>query len=150
MKLVIMKGVPGSGKSYKANELAKQLKAFICSADHFFETVVNNEVVYKFNPKRLGQAHQTCKDNCERAMQEKKNVIIDNTNLTYKECKPYISLAKKYGYDCTIVESDTPWKKDAKICSERNTHGVPLEKIQEMMNRQQTVSYIWEQAKELV
>lgn len=136
--LTLMHGVPGSGKSY----LAKQKKAVICSADHFFE----QDGEYKFDAKKLGQAHQACKDKALEAIRNNENIVIDNTNLTYKECKPYIDMAHKHGYTCVIEEPNTTWKNNAEECFKRNTHNVPLEKIQQMINKKESVSSIWTQA----
>ena len=150
MKMFIMQGLPGSGKSTLARDLVIQHNATVCSADHYFERVVDGVTHYNFNAKKLGAAHQSCRDLAEKAMIEKRNVVIDNTNLTYKECKAYIELAKKYGYDCTIETPKTPWANNPEECATKNTHGVPLEKLKEMLAKKQSVKQIWEKAKELI
>jgi hypothetical protein len=39
-------------------------------------------------------------------------VVIDNTNVTFWEIKPYVQIADKYDYIIIICEPRTPWKFD--------------------------------------
>ena len=62
-KLIIMRGLPGSGKSKVVREIiAKaindhQHSAIVCSADQFF---TNPDGEYNFNPSMIAQAHMDC------------------------------------------------------------------------------------------
>lgn len=131
MLLTIMVGVPGSGKSTKAQELARG-SGVILSTDAFF--YVDGE--YRFDRTKLGEYHERNRELCEAYMQEKHpHIIIDNTNTTAKERKPYADLARQYGYEVDIVEPDTPWKYNPKICATKNAHNVPEATIDRMLNR---------------
>ncbi len=44
-------------------------------------------------------------------------VLIDNTNVTFWEIKPYIYIANKYDYIIIICEPRTPWKFDVNALS---------------------------------
>lgn len=46
----------------------------------------------------------------------------------------YVEMAQKYGYEVDIQTSDTDWAWDAKTCAKKNSHGVPEEKIQQMID----------------
>jgi tRNA uridine 5-carbamoylmethylation protein Kti12 len=144
--LIIMRGLPGSGKSFKAKELANLYgdgNYATVSADNYF---LDENGEYHFDRNCLHVAHLTCQRRCEIAMMEKKNaVIVDNTNTTWTEIKPYIELAQKYNYDIDIVEPNTSWQNDIDECFNRNTHGVPLETIEKMATRFQTREHILEQ-----
>ncbi len=132
--LYIMRGIPGAGKSTRAREIAKSYSLFcICSADHFFEDDKGN---YSFNPKLLSEAHKYCRELTDEAMcNETPCVIVDNTNTREWEFKPYLELADKYGYKVHIeVVGDFDDKSILKY-AERNTHGVPAEKVIEMARR---------------
>jgi len=83
--LYIMRGVSGSGKSFKAKQLAGE-NGVICSADDFF--VEKGKGEYAFDPNLLGEAHQQCQDRATQAVQQGLSpIIIDNTNTRLWEMK---------------------------------------------------------------
>lgn len=138
--LYVLRGCPGSGKSYKAKQLAGE-SGVICSADDFF--IEKGEGEYAFDPSLLGQAHQQCQDRTIEALkQEKSPIIIDNTNTKLwemKKLRPIIQLAQSMGYSVRIEEPETDWWKSRDIdeMAKRNSHGVPREAIEKMVNRYQ-------------
>jgi predicted kinase len=81
---------------------------------------------YKFNPNILGAAHFWCQKSVENDMKAGKNVIVSNTSLTPKERRPYIKLAKDYGYEIEVIECNGGFK---------NIHGVPDETIERMKKK---------------
>merc|ERR1739838_428275 len=70
----------------------------------------------------------------------KSPVIIDNTNMEIWEFKPYIKMGLDLGYEIEVLEPDTPWKLTPKILAEKNTHGVPKQKIVQMKSRYQQLA----------
>lgn len=122
MKLVIIRGLPGSGKTTKAQDyVAWGYDHF--EADMYF---IGNDGKYHYNPRKIKQAHQWCKDMCADSLKRRKNVVISNTFTRLWEMKDYVELAKKYKAELEIIE-----------CKENygNIHGVPEEKIKEMSTR---------------
>lgn len=123
--LILVRGVPGSGKTTFAEYIAKYNDAVVCTADDFF---INEKGEYKFNADRLGFAHHQCMVKCENAMKEGKPVIVGNTSTTEKEVNPYMVMAEKYDY---FVFSVIVENRHGGV----NSHGVPDEKIVIMRNR---------------
>jgi predicted kinase len=118
-ELVIFRGPSGSGKSTYARS---QYRDFvICSADDFFL----QDVVYKYDPYLLPQAHQVCFAKFLAAAEEQKNVVIDNTNIHVWEFVNYIKAGKLLGYKISIVEFVPQTVDDIKRCASYNKHGVP-------------------------
>lgn len=135
MKLVIMRGVSGSGKSTKAQEIIKAFggKSVCCSADHYF---INKQGKYVFNPKKLGAAHGQCKARAKEAMgRGVPLVVLDNTNTQRWEFQPYIDMADEYGYEVEIIRVGDFDPASLELYAKRNSHGVPLEAIKRMASR---------------
>jgi len=126
--LYITRGLSGSGKS----TLAKQLGGEVYSSDDFF--MVNGE--YVWDEEGVPYAHFWNRGRVEEAMKKGDSPIIaDNTNVKKWEMKPYVELALKYGYEVELKEPQTPWKFDAEELAKRNTHGVPLERIEQKLKQ---------------
>jgi len=131
-RMIIMRGISGSGKSTLAKQISQG--GIILSTDEFF--MVNGS--YQFDRSLLGKAHNWNQERARQALNKGISpIVIDNTNTTWREIQPYFSMAKDHGYDVSFAEPDTPWKFDAKELAKRNTHGVPAEVIQNMIDRWQ-------------
>lgn len=137
-KMVILRGVSGSGKSTRARELVKQaeannLKALVCSADMFFMDPNGN---YVFDSKLLSKAHFWCKTRAELACELGVDlIIIDNTNTQLWEYEKYMNYANYHGYE---VEEEVIGQLDEanlKVYANRNKHEVPLNMIRKQAKR---------------
>lgn len=129
-----MVGVPGSGKSTVASEIAAEARdvgvtTLICSTDDFF--MVNGR--YQFDPRRLAEYHARNFQKFALALADGTQlVILDNTNIREEHREPYVRLAKAMGYTVRVevVGEFTP--EACEQYARRNTHGVPLESIKRM------------------
>lgn len=134
-KVVLMRGVPGSGKSTHRKQCFPD--ALVCSADDFF---VGEDGVYRFDRRKIGQAHQECQRKFKQALKDRVPlVVVDNTNTMLKEMKPYVQAAKHRGYRVECVRVDTP----VEVAAARNTHGVPFEAVKRMAERMADVPKEW-------
>lgn len=74
-KVIIIRGLPGAGKSTMA------LKSFVsrgyvhCEADHYF----HRDGKYVFEPGKTAEAHEYCINKAIRAIEDGKKVVISNT-----------------------------------------------------------------------
>jgi len=132
--LIILRGLPGAGKTTIIKELEKQYgqEATVCSADHYWyfgkEQIPEN---YKFDIALLSKAHGSCKYNCIKAIEvEKELIIIDNTNIKLKDLKVYALLGQEAGYK-VICHSITGMTAEDSFKS--NVHNVPLETCVRML-----------------
>lgn len=140
-KLIIIRGLPGSGKSTFAQFLFDNLEvdvdaAMLAADDYFYD----DDGVYNFDANKLHQAHMGCQQSVESNMSvttelckkygndSNSVIIVHNTSTTPKEMKPYLELAEKYDYEVTslIVENRH---------GNSNVHGVPQEVLDKMKNR---------------
>lgn len=119
-KLILMRAPSGAGKStYIKTHLPG---ALVCSADAFMYD--KRTGLYDFKVEKLGWAHKSCFEACEKGMRDGVPVIvIDNTNIQRKWYKNYVDLAKKLGYEVYQKCLTTQFQ---------NVHGVPDEKVAQM------------------
>ncbi len=140
-KLIIMRGLPGSGKSSLAEGIRNvaanrgaRTTAILSTDDYFIE----GDGVYRFKPQEIGRAHAFNQKACQTNMEDEcELIIIDNTNTQYWEMKPYVRLAQEHGYVIEFQEPKTEWAWEVEECAKRNTHQVPLKSIQQMKDRYQ-------------
>ena len=128
-ELILLRGLPGSGKSTLA-KIILQLRSTdepeILSADDFFE---DKEGDYNFDPTKLKEAHNYCQFRCsERMRQQKAKIVVANTFTQEWEMDEYFKMAERYNYRVhTVVVENRHGNK--------NIHGVPEDKLQQMKNR---------------
>lgn len=120
--LYIIRGLPGSGKTTLARQLAG---ANVCEADEFF---TDESYEYKFDPKDIKWAHIYCQNKCKELMDQGVELIaVSNTASRRWEFSKYIELAQLNEY--RIVEITLTGDTYG------NTHNVPNETIEAMKVR---------------
>jgi predicted kinase len=155
--LVIMRGLPWTGKSYTAKQLAGE-NGLVFSTDEYWYKINCPEKPdeYSFLATKLKEAHLWNQTRAFEAMDRGHPlVIIDNTNTTGSEAKCYVEHGLKCGYEIQIQEPTSPrWCaiRDLLRCKKQNkdelrmyaailaegskqTHSVPKYIIEKMMWR---------------
>jgi len=134
-KIIILRGVSGSGKSHLAKILTND-SSIICSADNYFKGKDGN---YNFDDSKLTDAHTYCYNMVNKYITEGVNtIIIDNTNSTLNEYKKYLELAEKFGYSPVILEIYCKDKEQSKLFASRSSHFVPINIVMKMLSRWET------------
>lgn len=125
MKVFILRGVPGAGKSTLTDSLRGKGSSVVCEADDFFV----QGGVYKFDPTLLQQAHSYCYGKFLNAVAQNVDTIIVSNTFTQKwEFQKYLDFAKAQGIHTTVLVVEN-------YHGGKNTHGVPEEKVQQMADR---------------
>jgi adenylate kinase family enzyme len=125
-KLILLRGLPGSGKSTFADLIGARGAGYAhFEADMYFM----KDGKYKFEPSQIKMAHNWCMIQTEKAMANDTAIIIVSNTFTQEwEMDFYYEKAKYYDYDVFSV-----------ILENRhggvNTHGVPEDKLEIMKNR---------------
>ncbi len=120
--LIIVRGIPGSGKTTFAEMISK----VIFSADDYHTDKDGN---YNWKPENIGKAHEWCQAQTRAAMEQGLDKIcVANTSTTEREMRPYKRLAQKFGYKVfyVVVENRHGGK---------NVHEVPAETLDKMTKR---------------
>lgn len=139
--LVIMRGLPGSGKSYLAKEILQStLGTNVNKSNHILSTddyfCQNPQGQYIYDPRFLEEGHNWNQRRAFELMSKGYSpVIIDNTNTQMWEMKPYATMATDFGYIIEILEPNTHWCFNDKELTKRSQHGVPKSKINDMLGR---------------
>lgn len=123
--LILVRGLPGAGKTTFGEYIAAGQNVQVYSADDFFE--IGGE--YIFDATRLGEAHAYCKDRTLLAMEVgNPTIIVANTFTTQKEMQPYLDMAETHGYRVfsVIVENRH---------GNASIHNVPTETVEKMKAR---------------
>ena len=136
--IFILRGLPGSGKSTRAKELANHygmggMEVTICSADLYFSTRNADGYRYEFSAAAIKQAHAVCFMCADRAMANGYDVvIIDNTNIKVEHFEQYIDLGRRYGYRVEIERVGGTDEADIREFTARQIHAVPESTIRKM------------------
>lgn len=158
-QLVIMRGLPWTGKSYTAKEILKgNPKGVILSTDDYWYQMVEPEqpAKYSFDPKLLGRAHHwNQKRASDTMMAGCPLVIIDNTNTTISEAREYAEIGFLHDYNIQIQEPTSDrWKTIRELLLDKKgnkkelsrwafvlaegskeSHNVPASAFEKMMSR---------------
>ncbi|KAF6212333.1 hypothetical protein GE061_012855 [Apolygus lucorum] len=148
--MIIMRGCPGSGKTFLVNNIATNLSIelaksvgsgkhwpvghHIYSADDFWVNPRTEK--YIFNSEYIEYAHLWNQKVVKQALSEGRSpIFIDNTHTRMWEMKVYAALAVEFGYHIEIVESPNKWAFNENELVRRNVHGVHKEAIRRMLDR---------------
>jgi tRNA uridine 5-carbamoylmethylation protein Kti12 len=131
---VIMRGIPGSGKS-SFNRVLKELcnqngiSLIIHSTDEYF--MVDGK--YIFDQKKLGYYHKLNKLAFDESLGANISIVtVDNTNLRQREYGDYIKSARDVG---AYVVAVVFYPDEPENHFKRQTHGVPLDVLNSMIEK---------------
>ena len=131
--MIIVRGLPGSGKSYLAHEMKMEIsrkrgRVSHVEADmfHFKWDEAENKQTYQYDPEMKIVAHRWCERMTGDAMEDGRDIIISNTFSQYWEMIPYFILARDFGYRVQVITCKGEYP---------NIHGVPDDVIQRMRER---------------
>lgn len=124
-RLVLIRGLHGSGKSTKANGYREDGYQHF-ESDQFFES----EDGYVFDETKLPQAHAWCLEKTRKALADGEYVVVANVFATEQDVQPYVDLG--FGYQ--IIDATYKGK---------SIHKVPADVVKRTKN-------IWVSTEELL
>jgi len=126
-KLIVMVGVPASGKSTLSKKLIEKGFHYM-NADSIRLEMYGDEIIQGDKEEVFNLFFQRL----EEALKQELDIVVDNTNLNQKQRKPILDRAKNAGYtDVQLWLLDVPLE----LCIERNksrTRQVPEDIIANM------------------
>ncbi|MFW5891636.1 MAG: AAA family ATPase, partial [bacterium] len=111
-KIIMLVGLPGSGKSVYAEKLEKEENYIIHASDRLREEMFGDSTNNENNHQLFQKLHKRIKND----LSENKNVIFDATNISYKRRRAFVQEIKKYNCkkECYLIA--TPYE----LCLKRN------------------------------
>ena len=130
----MMVGLPGSGKTtwIKNNMLDKDV--VICSSDDLIQQYADSQgkTYDEVFPDYVDQAIQLTKNKIQYALQDKKNILIDQTNLTPKSRKTKLPTSSSYKKIAIVIP--LPDKEEWKRRLNRPGKNIPQDVLDRMLN----------------
>jgi len=125
--LILIRGLPGSGKSSLAQVLSEGGKYPVYCVDDFFTD--KNSGKYHFDHKLNHLAYSKCVENTRKSMEAKsEKILVDNTFTMDWEMEPYENLAREYEYRVYVVTVENRH-------GGRNIHGISDEMLERMASK---------------
>jgi predicted kinase len=121
MELVLIRGLPGSGKTTMATRDFTVYAHF--EADQFFEYADGS---YKYDASKLADAHAWCQKTTKHILTMGQSVVVSNTFTQHWEMKPYLDMAKDLNVPVRILVATGNYT---------SVHGVPEAAIAAMRRR---------------
>lgn len=148
MQVVILRGLPGAGKSTYIREhfpgatpfalAPREWSPVVISADHAFTDWGSG--TYTHQRDKLADVHDKGHRHLMRALQQRVPVIIlDNTHVETWMWAPAAEAAREHGYTVTIVDLFDGGLTDEQLAA-RNLHGAPAATIAKMRASWQATS----------
>ncbi len=121
--LILLRGLPGSGKSTLSEILSENKKYPVFSIDHFFTDDKGN---YSFEFDKNHIAYKQCETQTRNEMQKGiEKIFVDNTFTLEWEMEPYFKMAAEFGYMLFVVTVENRH-------GSKNIHHISEEQIQKM------------------
>ncbi len=130
--LIILRGLPGSGKSSLAKVLSED-RWPVYSIDSYFTDPVTGEYKFQFDKNHL--AYKNCESQTEQAMANKiEKIFIDNAFTLEWEMEPYFKLASRYNYTVYVMTVENRHKG-------KNIHHINEAQIMKMAEKYKVVLF---------
>lgn len=131
MELLLLRGLPASGKTTFAKELVRNDGNWVRVNKDDLRNMLHGG---KWSGKHERRIVQLERQLVEKALKDGKNVVVDNTNFNLAHERRYREIAKQYNADFEIKEFDTPLEECIKRDNAR-LNGVGETVIRRMYNQ---------------
>lgn len=122
--LIILRGVPGSGKTTLAKQLLKEYSRGKTTshweADMYF---TGEDGVYRWDKNLLPLAHEWCQNKVRESLKNCDVVIVSNTNIRREDVETYVKIARDAQAEAKVFRVEGRFK---------NVHNVPEETVKKM------------------
>jgi len=129
--LILLRGLPGSGKTTLAKLLSENGKYPVFSVDDYFTHPQSGEYNFEFDKNHL--AYKQCEENVRSAMQNgNEKIFLHNTFTLEWEMEPYFKLASEFNYQIHVLTVENRHGSN-------NVHEIPFEHLKKMAEKYKVV-----------
>ena len=129
--LLLIRGLPGSGKTSLARLLAASGEFAHFSIDSFFEDRATGTYCFDYKTNHL--AYKKCESDTKQAMLEgRTKIIVEHTFTIEWEMEPYFKMASELGYQVFVMTLENRH-------GGRNIHGIADVQLQKMASKYKVV-----------
>lgn len=129
--LILLRGLPGSGKTELACVLSENGRYPVFSVDSYFTDPESGEYIFNYRENHI--AYSECERKTREALQRgESKVFVDNTFTIEWEIEPYMKLAADYGYRVFVITVENRHGKG-------NVHGITDEQISKMAEKYKVI-----------
>jgi len=131
--LVLIRGLPGAGKTTLANLLSEDGLYPVFSVDDYFTNSNNGDYKFEFSENHL--AYSSCLQKVEQSMIENtKKIFVHNTLTLDWEIEQYFKLSSKHQYTIFVVTCEN-------YHSKKNLHSISDDQLVKMANKYKVKLY---------
>lgn len=134
--LVLIRGLPGSGKTTLAKQILKYTSNVISVTD------IISQDKWFLNDYFNNMSRNICETQAHFMMSENYSpIIVDNVHCKIEELSTYMRDAEKFGYGVEVVEPQTLWRFDVNELYQRTRSGASKESLREMLRSYERIGY---------
>jgi len=131
--LILLRGLPGSGKTTLARQLSENGKYSVCAIDDFFTDALTGKYWFEFEKNHL--AYKQCEARVKEQMQlGAEKIFVDNTFTLEWEMKSYFKLAAEFKYRMHVVTVENRH-------GGKNVHGISHAQLEKMAEKYKVILF---------
>ena len=125
--LILLRGLPGSGKTKLADLLSEKGKYPLFSIDDYFTDPKTGDYKFEFDKNHL--AYKACQQATEDAMKNNaEKIFLHNTFTLEWEMEPYFLMAHHFKYDVHVMTVEN-------YHGNKNTHAISNDQLTKMAEK---------------